>query len=161
MIYGFQSDLLIPSLTHFHPSSAKISSKPALKLQSWRGGRGGEQFRHPFNFKSTTFYYASKKWPSGSKLIVEHKLVLVCLSMHELHEDWGPDKDSRRGQYQGHPASISWMLKKNRSIKNSKVSKYQGLKLNWYWFYQAGRQRADGKGINYQVKNRLESIIEN
>ena len=74
-------DPLIPSLTHFRASSAKISTKPVLKLQSWRGGRGGEQFRHPFNFK------LNKKWSSESELIVEHKLVLACLSMHELHED--------------------------------------------------------------------------
>ena len=113
--------------THFHASSAKISTKPVLKLHKPGGRWGVGRFRDLLNLRSTQTLNMLKKWSNGSE-VSEHWW--ACLSMHELHE---ADKDSRL--YQGHPTSIHipYMHKKERKgklktfeISPQKIIKYQG-----------------------------------
>ena len=82
--------------THFHASSAKISTKPVLKLHKPGGRWGVGRFRDLFNFRSTQTINRLKTW--SKKWVCIGELVCLCMSCMR------PDKDSRL--YQGHPTSI-------------------------------------------------------
>ena len=81
---------------HFHASSAKISTKPVLKLHKPGGRWGVGRFRDLFNFRSTQTINRLKTW--SKKWVCIGELVCLCMSCMRA------DKDSRL--YQGHPTSI-------------------------------------------------------